>query len=238
MQFMICTRTDSVAGLRSVAQLLLNAADERESETVADDPADIFGKQPGATPPSIEEQLAAGIPAPPAMPPVPPAGDPPPPAAPTTPPTGGDAPLAELDSEGQPWNPNLHARTKTKTKDGKWKKRRGGPVTTATPPADPPPAAVPPAPATPPPAPATPPAAPAAPPPAPAAAATEAADGVPTFRSLVAKIATATTAGKITADRVKQLCEQAGAPDLTTLNAMPDLVPVVDAMVDAELVGK
>lgn len=31
----------------------------------------------------------------------------------------------ELDSEGQPWNPELHASTKTKTSDGRWKKRRG-----------------------------------------------------------------------------------------------------------------
>lgn len=31
----------------------------------------------------------------------------------------------ELDSEGQPWDPELHASTKAKTASGVWKKRRG-----------------------------------------------------------------------------------------------------------------
>lgn len=31
----------------------------------------------------------------------------------------------ELDSEGQPWDPELHASTKTKTSKGVWKKRKG-----------------------------------------------------------------------------------------------------------------
>ncbi len=36
-----------------------------------------------------------------------------------------DAPMSELDSAGQPWNPELHASTKTKVADGTWKKKRG-----------------------------------------------------------------------------------------------------------------
>ena len=36
------------------------------------------------------------------------------------------APAAEeLDSAGHPWNPELHASTKSKNADGTWKKRRG-----------------------------------------------------------------------------------------------------------------
>lgn len=31
----------------------------------------------------------------------------------------------EVDSEGQAWNPEIHASTKTKVADGTWKKKRG-----------------------------------------------------------------------------------------------------------------
>jgi hypothetical protein len=37
----------------------------------------------------------------------------------------GAPPAAELDSAGLPWSDQIHARTKTKTADGKWKLKRG-----------------------------------------------------------------------------------------------------------------
>ena len=35
-----------------------------------------------------------------------------------------DEPEAELDSNGDPWDPKLHASTRTKNADGTWKKRK------------------------------------------------------------------------------------------------------------------
>lgn len=69
---------------------------------------------------------AAALPPPPpavAPPPPPPAAAlPPPPPAPLAP---GQAPPEKLDSAGNPWNVELHAKSKTKVKDGTWRKRRG-----------------------------------------------------------------------------------------------------------------
>lgn len=39
----------------------------------------------------------------------------------------------ETDSDGVIWNENLHAATKTKTADGRWRVRRGGPIKTEIP---------------------------------------------------------------------------------------------------------
>lgn len=199
-------------------------------------PAAVFGKQevlPDAFKPGVE-RVPAIVPtssAPPAIPP-----DTSPPAA-----------VEELDSAGQKYDPNIHSASKAKMKNGQWKKRRGGPITPppppmvpATPPAStapaasapatpPPPAAVPPPPA------ATAPIAPAVPPPPPADAAVIPTG--PTFRSVVAKCTAATASGKLTHERVRELCVQAGAPDLMTLNAMPGLIPTVDALIDAALLG-
>jgi hypothetical protein len=78
------------------------------------------------------------------------------------------------------------------------------------------------------------------PPPPPLAAAPAAAPTPtgPTFRSLVAKCTAAQVAGKLKPERVIELCKSAGAPDLSALNSMPGLIPTVDALVDAELLGK
>jgi hypothetical protein len=55
---------------------------------------------------------------------------------------------------------------------------------------------------------------------------------------LVAKCTAAQVAGKLKPERVIELCKSAGAPDLSALNSMPGLIPTVDALVDAELLGK
>jgi hypothetical protein len=55
---------------------------------------------------------------------------------------------------------------------------------------------------------------------------------------LVQKCAQAQAQGKITADRIRELCVAAGAPDLMALNSMAHLIPNVDTLVDAELIGK
>lgn len=61
------------------------------------------------------------IPAPP-LPATPPPG---PPSTPPPPPTPGEAPAEKLDSAGHIWNAALHAKSKTKVKDGTWRKKRG-----------------------------------------------------------------------------------------------------------------
>lgn len=55
---------------------------------------------------------------------------PPPPAPAVVPP-----PPVELDAKGEPWNPEIHASSKTKVKDGTWRMKRGagnveGPLST------------------------------------------------------------------------------------------------------------
>lgn len=55
------------------------------------------------------------------------------------------------------------------------------------------------------------------------------------FRSLVAKITAARTAGKITPEQVTAIIQQAGAPSLQLLNSMPHLITTVDSYLDAHL---
>lgn len=47
----------------------------------------------------------------------------------------GDEDAPEVDSEGVEWSEELHASTKTKTADGRWKKRRGAAKAETTTPA-------------------------------------------------------------------------------------------------------
>ena len=77
---------------------------------------------PAAAPVPIE---LAAAPPPPAAPPEIPAAAPPPPAAPEVPATVPAGPAVELDIDGIPWDARIHATTKSKTKDGRWKKMRG-----------------------------------------------------------------------------------------------------------------
>lgn len=58
----------------------------------------------------------------PALPPVPSVAAPTAPAAPTNPANAG---TVELDKDALPWDARIHASTKTKNADGRWKKKRG-----------------------------------------------------------------------------------------------------------------
>lgn len=55
------------------------------------------------------------------------------------------------------------------------------------------------------------------------------------FREVVAKISAARNAGKLSAEQVTAIVQQAGAPSLQMLANMAHLVPTVDALVDAAL---
>lgn len=77
--------------------------------------ADLFSTAPAVP--------VAGIPLPPgaAIPPVP--------AVPATPPVAPPAPaapanLADVDKDGLPWNAEIHASTKAKNADGRWRQKR------------------------------------------------------------------------------------------------------------------
>jgi hypothetical protein len=167
-----------------------------------------FGKQPApAAPPPL---VVAETPAP-----VPPAA-----AVFTAPPAPAAAPPmpeVELDSEGQPWNAELHASTKAKIADGTWRKKRG-----ATPEAPP---AAPPAPA---PAAVAPPAAP----PAPAA---PAAPTKTTFATFMANVMPLIKAGKIAGLRINELCQTQGVANMgMASSASADQLDTIWALIQAE----
>jgi hypothetical protein len=131
----------------------------------------------------------------------------------------------ELDTDGLPWDLRIHARTKTKTADGRWKKLRGiGPVTVQEVEAElrrvqliPSPAVTPVAPV---PAPAVTPVAPvpAPVPPVPAA---------PDFTDLMSLITSAITAGKLRREIVAEVLQKVGIPSLPVIASRPDLIPGV-----------
>lgn len=226
---MINSDTDTCASLRAVAAILLADAAAREAQPVVTKVDKVFS-DPNALPEGFRrEPLPIDAPPPPPPPPAP--GDAPPPPPPPPPPpivdqmaknaAAGNAPLADLDSDGKPWDASLHAGTKTKTADGKWKKKKN---TKGDAPPPPPPAGD---------APPPPPASTA--PPIPPPPATDAPAAGPTFRSIMAKAKGAVESGKLTHDAVGLLVKQAGAPDLTTLNSMAHLIPKVDELLDAAL---
>lgn len=236
MQLMINTDTDSPDALAALAAILVSEAARRGQLAFNTDP------QPLASD-DVEDDLdpvllGAASPDAPHAPIVAAAVAtlvPPPPAGVIAAPT-----LAELDSQGQPWNAELHAATRTKIKDGTWKKKKGagGKPAAATEPVAP---MVPPPPGSPaaatqavvvaPPVPPPPAAAAPVVPPPPAA-------GGATFVSIMSKVNEAIAAGKITHARVVELCRAAGAADLTLLVAMPHVCDSVNALLDAELFGK
>jgi len=260
---MIDVTADPTIQLRAIAQLILEACAERDAqqpvELIGKTPAEVFGNRDAlpeafAPPPPPPVQVNSLTP----PPPPPPAtqhqlvtGEPNPSGAARTLPentavlaatriAAAEAAGVEVDSDGTPYDPNVHSSSRAKVRDGTWKKRRGGPLTLAAPP-PPPPAEAPRLPSSASVAgndtvgamlAATEPAIP-APPPPPAVVASG-----PTFRSVMKKITDAVMVNKITHDRVAALCQSIGVPDLTTLNAMPGKIPDVDALVDAELFGK
>jgi hypothetical protein len=171
----------------------------------------------------------------------------------------------EYDDHGVPYDGRIHQKGKSKKKDGSWKLQKGiaDAVVSAVmqelasrirkvqaaPPAPAPPAPAPDAdtpvsvgasaPVTLPPVPPIPqaPLAPPAPgqiaaPPAPVETVAPALDP---YRALIRKVTEARTAKRCTAEEVTQCAASAGVPSLQALNAMPHLIPTVEAHIDALL---
>jgi len=121
------------------------------------------------------------------------------------------APSVDLDVHGMPWDIRIHARTKTKMKDGSWKKLRGvGPLVVKTVEAQlltiqniPAPPAVPPAPE------------------APAEAV------APGFSDLMTLVTKAITEGKLKRDQVTAVLKPFGIPSLPLIATRLDLIPAV-----------
>ncbi len=147
--------------------------------------------------------------------PVPPAAAVFTPPAPT--PAAPEAPAVELDSEGQPWNAELHASTKAKIADGTWRKKRG-----AAPDAPPAPTPVAAAPA---PAPVA--------PPAPALNGSKPA--ATTFATFMANVMPLIKAGKIAGLRINELCQTQGVANMgMASSASPDQLDTIWALIQAE----
>ena len=156
-------------------------------------------------------------------------------AAPTAPAATPNPAGVELDVSGLPWDGRIHSSTKAKNKDGTWRALRGrndeakakaieaelrAAMAAGAPPAPP----QPPAPPVTPPAPPIPPATPPAPP---------AAAGAPTFATLMVKITTAKTAGKLAPEAVDAALAQVGLTTMMQLAPRPDLVATVNDSIDA-----
>jgi len=125
----------------------------------------------------------------------------------------------ELDIQGMPWDLRIHARTKTKMKDGSWKKLRGiGPdvvkrveaelKTVQNIPAPPPSVPVPAAPVT-------------------AAAVIPAAIAVPGFSDLMTLVTKSITEGKLKRDQVVEVLKPFGIASLPLVSTRLDLIPAI-----------
>lgn len=146
MQIMIDTATDDPIELKHLGAWLV--------ATFAPEAPSIEGRNDDTIP--LHPEAPAPIPMPPNAIPVLGAPNFVTTLPPVIPPPPGPAPAIELDSAGQPWSSALHASTKAKTIDGRWKARKsrgGSPVVPAgtqamTPLPAPAPVLVPPIPAT------------------------------------------------------------------------------------------
>lgn len=152
-------------------------------------------------------------------------------AVPTAPAATPSPAGVELDVSGLPWDGRIHSSTKAKNKDGTWRALRGlndeakakaieaelrAAMAAGAPPAPPAPPQ--------PPAPPSPPATLPAPP---------AAAGAPTFATLMVKVTTAKTAGKLAQEAVDAALAQVGLTTMMQLAARPDLVATVNDFIDA-----
>lgn len=212
--------------------------------------ADLFSTAPAVPPAGAA--VTPIVPSPP-VPPVPTSA-----AAPSTPATppalaGG----VEVDATGLPWDGRIHAESRTKNKDNTWRQRRnldpavlaavtaelrgvmaipagGAPAAVVPPPPVPNVPAVPPtsAPVTvPTPTPPVPPAPTAAAPIAPATG------GEVSFSSVISKITSNVTARKLTEAQVHEVLASVGLGpgQIGMLASRPDLLPAVDAGLNAKL---
>lgn len=227
--------------------------------------AQVFGGAGVPVPPPAPSTAAvvplptAPVAPPPGLPTPPPAAAPsvPSPAATAAAPTAPVAPTnpaggVEVDADGLPWDPRIHASgeggKRPKNADGRWRQKRSlndaalkkrvedelraamaapGAAVTA-PPSSASSAGVP----TPPPAAA--PTAPSAPPIPPAPPAVPAAD---TFATLMARLGPPMAQGKITMQAVCDLLAPFGLSAPAQLAARPDLVPMVAPVIDSALAG-
>jgi len=158
-------------------------------------------------------------------------------SAPAPEPVAGPAVAGvEVDVTGLPWDARFHAGTKRQNADGKWTAKKGVHEETVRVVTDQlranmaAPAAVPPPP--PPPAPA----APIVPPPplaTPAAAVNPSMTGPQMFAALMAKVTAAQTAGKLATEQLNAIVAGVGLSATSALMMRPDLIPTVEAQVDA-----
>lgn len=178
---------------------------------------------------------------------------PPIPAAPVTPapmpevaavaptdsaPAPAPAPAVELDKDGLPWDARIHSESRSKVVAGTWKYKRGvdprlveeveaelrAVMGVSAPEPSAPPVA----------APAS---TPGTTPPPPAAPVEASAPSGMSFPSLMLKISNAVMNGATTQVAVVETVKRCGLPSLPALAARPDLVPQVDAAIDALLAG-
>lgn len=126
-------------------------------------------------------------------------------------------PGPDLDLDGLPWDARIHARTKTKTADGRWKLARGTNRAEAkkvekelhkvmsipTPP--PPNIPMPPA--------------------------------IETFPTLMKKLTAAVAAGKITNSTILSVINQFEIPSIPLIATRPDLVPAISKAIDERIGG-
>lgn len=157
-----------------------------------------------------------------------------PPSVPPVPPSSMPVPApAELDVDGLPWDARLHAGTKTKNQDGRWKGKRGvseadkGAIVASLRLLYPAPAvAAPPAPV-------------AAPPAPPAAAAVTAVDWSKpsdgTFVGFMRRVQALSVAGKVSSAQIHGFCVAVGLTKMPDLAANVAKIPEVDAHIDAHL---
>ncbi len=76
-------------------------------------------------PPPPDPAAAPPLPPPPPPPPGPGAAPPPPAPVPPGPGAAPPPPGEKLDSAGRPWSAEIHAKSKTRVQDGRWRKKRG-----------------------------------------------------------------------------------------------------------------
>lgn len=222
-------------------------AEDPKPASTQPDPAAVFGA--GKSAPSIVDAGASPTapevtPAPTSTPtppvaPLPPVVTQPSAAAPVALPTANPVPGVEVDARGLPWDARIHSREKTKLVNGNWKNKRGVDenllqqveaelaqvmaIPASSSPA--PSASVPLPPQTP-----TPPAAPTD-----APSATTASPSSEPFPELMKLIVSATTAGKITQAEVTEAIQKHGFAVLPMLAARPDLIPTVQAEIEAKI---
>jgi hypothetical protein len=235
----------------ATASAAFNAAELAESATLpatippsVPDAASVFAPKPPAGAPSIAgagplPTAPVGTPAPTSIPtppsvPVPPAPPTASTGAPVAPPTASPAPGVELDTRGLPWDTRIHSRTKSKNAQGEWKNSRGiDPHLLARIERELRNAMAVPAPASAPVADVSAPAALVPTPPGATGAMSAFPSNMPPFPALMMKVSAANAANTLSQAEVLAAVRSAGLESLPSLISRPDLIPTVEAQIDA-----